>query len=66
MKCLIGHANIYTYRYRNEHIAVLLPAVLFTMALLAHAGTAIADKGIFPYMSTSQATSVCPMIFGRP
>jgi hypothetical protein len=47
MKCLIGNANIYTYPYRNEHVAVLLPAVLFTMALLAHAGTAIADKGDF-------------------
>ncbi|HRB46801.1 MAG TPA: hypothetical protein PK439_12575 [Nitrosomonas sp.] len=36
-----------TYPYRNEHIAVLLSAVLFTVALLTHAGTAIADKGDF-------------------
>ena len=46
MKRLIGNANG-TYLYRNEPVTVLLSAVFFTMALLVHAGTAVADKGNF-------------------
>ncbi len=47
MKRSIGSANMDTYLTRNEPVAVSLTAVLFTMALLAHAGTAMADKAGF-------------------
>ena len=47
MKRLIGNANGYTYLYRNKPVTVPLSAVLFTMALLVHAGTAVADKTDF-------------------
>jgi hypothetical protein len=47
MKRSIGNATRYTSLFRNKSIAVLLTAVLFTMALLTHAGTAMADKADF-------------------
>ena len=42
MKRSIGNATRYTYLFRNKSVAVL-----FTMALLAHAGTVMADKANF-------------------
>lgn len=47
MKRSIRNAIRYTYLFQNKSIAVLSTAVLFAMALLAHAGTAMADKGNF-------------------
>jgi len=47
MKRSIGNATRYTYLFRNKSVAVSLTAVLFTMALLTHAGIAMADKANF-------------------
>ncbi|SCY08716.1 Cytochrome P460 [Nitrosospira sp. Nl5] len=47
MKLRIGNATRYTYLFRNESATVSLTAVLFAMALLAHPGTAMADKADF-------------------
>ena len=47
MKRLIGNAIWYTSLLRNKPVTVLLTAVLFTMALLAHAGTTMTDKANF-------------------
>jgi Cytochrome P460 len=47
MKRLTANATQYTCLVRNKSVAVLLTAVLFTMALMVHAGTAMTDKTNF-------------------
>jgi hypothetical protein len=47
MKRSIGNVTPYTSLFRNKSVIVLSTTVLFTMALLAHAGTAMVDKTNF-------------------
>src|SRR5690348_3862997 len=47
MKCSIGYATWYTFLVRNKSATVLLTAVFYTMALIAHVGTTMADKENF-------------------